>query len=72
MDIKYFDEKAAFSSKASSDEERISAATSSQSPGAVGASWRYSFPVMLCILLLSFGGTYSTATLPPLKVFIMK
>lgn len=72
MDSKYSDKKVAFSSKAPSDEERIPEAPSSQSPGAVGASWRYKFPVMLCILLLSFGGTYSTATLPPLKVFIMK
>lgn len=40
--------------------------------GAVGASWRYKLPVMLCILFLTFGDTYSSSTLPPLKVYIMK
>lgn len=39
---------------------------------AVGAPWRYKVPVLLCILFVTLGATYTTDILPPLKSCIMQ
>lgn len=39
---------------------------------AVGSPWHFKLPVMLCVLFVTLGATYTTEILPPLKHCIMQ
>ena len=62
------------SSHDSTDEATYSAdnAATSESQGAVGSGWTYKAPVLLTVLLLSIGSSYTNSSMSTLKTVLMK